>query len=128
MEYAKIMLGDFMGDSIWTWIFVAVIVLVGAFFAVMLLLWVTSKRVKAEFLRFDGRKWFPVAVYRIGESEYRNILPTGTRMKYLYSAGNVKTVWKSRFFGFVIDGNTFATIIIGAALVIPTAVRLIIVR
>lgn len=49
-------------------------------------------------------------------------------MKYLYSAGNVKTVWKSRFFDFVIDGNALASIIISAAVSIPTAVMLIIAR
>lgn len=114
----------------WIWIFVAAIVLVGLFFFVMLLLWLTSKPVKAEFLRFDDTGLFHVAIYRIEESEYRNILPTARRMKYLYSAGNVKTVWKSRFFGFVIDGNSLATIIIGAVLVIPTAIMpiMIIVR
>lgn len=116
-----------MGDAIWIWIFVAAIVLVGLFFVVMLFLWLTSKPVKAEFLRFDDTGVFHVAVYLIGESEYRNILPTGRRMKYLYSAGKIKTVWKSRLFGFVIDGNSLATIIIGAALVIPTAVMFIMV-
>jgi len=116
-----------MGDAIWIWIFVAVIVLAGLFFAVMLFLWLTSKPVKAEFLRFDETGLFHVAVYLIGDSEYRNILPTGRRMKYLYSAGNIKTVWKSRLFGFVIDGNSLATIIIGATLVIPAAVMPIII-
>lgn len=110
------------------WIFVGAIVLVGAFFAVMLLLWLTSKPVKAEFLRFDDTGLFHMAIYRIGESEYRNIMPTARRMKYYHSAGNVRTVWKSRFFDFVIDGNSLGTIIVGAVLVIPTAVMLIIVR
>lgn len=108
-----------------TWIFAVVIILVGAFFAVMLLLWLTSKPVKAEFLRFDDTGLFHTALYRIGELEYRNILPTARKMKYLYSVGNVKTVWKSRIFDFVIDGNSLGTIIIGAALIIPTAVMLI---
>ena len=114
-----------MGDMWLTWIFAAAIVLVGAFFVVMLILWLTSKPVKAEFLRFDETGLFHVAIYRIGEPEYRNILPTARRMKYLYSEGNIRTVWKSRFFDFVIDGNTLCTIIVGAVLTIPTAVMLI---
>ncbi len=101
------------------------IVLVGSFFAVMLLLWLTLKPVKAEFLRFDGTKWFPVAIYRIGESEFRNVFPTGIKLTHLYSVGNVKTVRKSRFFGFVIDRNALASIIIGAVVFIPTAVMII---
>ncbi len=116
------MWGDHMGDEWWIWIFVVVIVLVGAFFAVMLLLWLTSKPIKAEFSRFDNTGLFHVAIYRIEESEIRNILPTARKMEYLYSAGNMRTVWKSRFWGFVIDGNTLATIIIGAAAMIPTSV------
>ncbi len=108
------------------WIFAIALVLAGLFFLVMLLLWLTSKPVKAEFLRFDDTGAFHMAIYRIEESEIRNILPTASRMKYLYSAGNVKTVWKSRIFNFVIDGNSLATIIVGAALLIPTVVMMLI--
>ncbi len=108
------------------WIFAAVLIIAGLFFLVMLLLWLTSKPVKAEFLRFDDTGAFHMAIYRIEESEIRNILPTARRMKYLYSAGNVKTVWKSRIFDFVIDGNSLATIIVGAALLIPTVVMMLI--
>ncbi len=115
-----------MGNELWVWIFIVAIVLVGLYFLVMLLLWLTSKPVKAEFLRFDDTGAFHTAVYRIEDSEIRNILPTARRMEYLYSAGNVKTVWKSRFFDFVIDGNSLATIIIGAVLLIPTVVMMLI--
>ncbi len=108
------------------WIFAIALALAGLFFLVMLLLWLTSKPVKAEFLRFDDTGAFHMAVYCIEGSEIRNILPTARRMEYLYSAGNVKTVWKSRFFDLVIDGNSLATIIVGAALLIPTVVMMLI--
>ncbi len=108
------------------WIFAAALVLAGAFFAVMMLLWLTSKPVKAEFLRFDDTGAFHMAIYRIEGSEIRNILPTASRMEYLYSAGNERTVWKSRFFDFVIDGNSLATIIVGTVLLTPTVVMMLI--
>ncbi len=108
------------------WIFAAALILAGLFFLVMLLLWLTSKPVKAEFLRFDDTGAFHMAIYRIEESEIRNILPTASRMEYLYSAGNERTVWKSRFFDFVIDGNSLATIIVGTVLLTPTVVMMLI--
>ncbi len=113
-----------MGFEIWTWIFVSVIVLAGLFFAVMLILWLMSKPVKAELLRYNGR-WFPVAVYRVGEAEYRNIFPDTISQTHYFPAGIVRTVRKSRFFGFVIDRSALATIITGAVVLIPTAVILI---
>ncbi len=115
-----------MEDMWLTWIFAIALILAGAFFAVMLLLWLTSKPVKAEFLRFDDTGAFHTAIYRIEESEIRNILPTARKMEYLYSAGNERTVWKSRIFDFVIDWNSLVTIIVGAALLIPTVVMMLI--
>ncbi len=104
-----------------TWICAAAIVLLGLFFAVMLILWLTMKPVKAELLRYDGK----VAVYCIGESEFRNIFPTSLSQMPYFPAGIVRTVRKSRSFGFVIDRSALASIIMGAAVFIPVAVRLI---
>ena len=88
----------------------------------MLFLLVTSKPVKAEFVRLDDTKRFPAAVYRVGEQEFRNVFPSEMMMKKkLYVEGKRKRVLKSRIFGFVIDGNALATIIIGALVFIPSA-------
>ena len=104
------------------WILVGAVVLTALFFTAMLFLLVTSKPVKAEFLRLDDTKRFPAAVYRIGEQEFRNIFPCEMMMKKkLYVEGKRKRVLKSRIFGFVIDGNALATIIIGACVFIPSA-------
>ena len=104
------------------WILAGAVVLTALFFVAALFLLVTSKPVKAEFLRLDDTKRFPAAVYRIGDGEFRNIFPSETMMKKkLYVEGKRKRVLKSRIFGFVIDGNALATIIIGAAVFIPSA-------
>lgn len=104
------------------WILAGAVVLTALFFTAMLFLLVTSKLAKAEFLRFDDTKRFPAAVYRIGEQEFRNVFPGEMMMKKkLYVEGKRKRVLKSRIFGFVIDGNALATIIIGAAVFIPSA-------
>ena len=104
------------------WILAGAVVLTALFFTVTLLLLVTSKPVKAEFLRLDDAKRFPAAVYRIGEQDFRNIFPGETMMKKrLYVEGKRKRVLKSRIFRFVIDGNALATIIIGALVFIPSA-------
>ena len=104
------------------WILAGAVVLTALFFTAMLFLLVTSKPVKAEFLRLDDTKRFPAAVYRIGEQEFRNIFPCEMMMKKkLYVEGKRKRVLKSRIFGFVIDGNALATIIIGACVFIPSA-------
>ena len=104
------------------WILAGAVVLTALFFTAMLFLLVTSKPVKAEFLRLDDTKRFPAAVYRIGEQEFRNIFPGEMMMKKkLYVEGKRKRVLKSRIFGFVIDGNALATIIIGALVFIPSA-------
>ena len=109
------------------WILAAAIVFTGIFFTVSLFLTIASKPVKAEFLRLDDTKRFPDAVYRVGEAELRNIFPSEAVMKKrLYSKGKEKRVLKSRLFGFVIDGNALATILIGAAVFIPAAVMTII--
>ncbi len=125
MEYAKIIWGDHMDFVWWTWIWAAAVVLAGLFFVVMLIVWLTMKPVKAELLRYDGR-WFPVAVYRIGESEFRNIFPTSIKQTVYFPAGITRTVRKSRLFGFVIDRNALASIIMGAAVFILIAVLMII--
>ena len=104
------------------WILAGAVVLTALFFTAMLFLLVTSKPVKAEFLRLDETQRFPAAVYRIGEREFRNIFPGEMMMKKkLYVEGKRKKVLKSRIFGFVIDGNALATIIIGALVFIPSA-------
>lgn len=104
------------------WILAGAVVLTALFFVAALFLLVTSKPVKAEFLRLDDTKRFPAAVYRIGEQEFRNLFPSEMMMKKkLYVEGKRKRVLKSRIFGFVIDGNALATIIIGACVFIPSA-------
>ena len=104
------------------WILAGAVVLTALFFTAMLFLLFTSKPVKAEFLRLDDTKRFPTAIYRIGEQEFRNIFPSEMMMKKkLYVEGKRKRVLKSRIFGFVIDGNALATIIIGACVFIPSA-------
>ena len=117
-------LGFGLGDvaMLLMWILAGAVVLTALFFAAMLLLLVTSKPVSAEFLRLDDTKRFPAAVYRVGEQEFRNIFPCEMMMKKkLYVEGKRKRVLKSRIFGFVIDGNALATIIIGALVFIPSA-------
>lgn len=105
------------------WILAGAVVLTALFFAAALFLLVTSKPVKAEFVRLDDTKRFPAAVYRIGDGEFRNIFPSETMMKKkLYVEGKRKKVLKSRLFRFVIDGNSLATIVIGALVFIPSAV------
>lgn len=105
------------------WILGAVILLTGVFFAGSLFLLITAKPAKAEFLRFDDTKRFPAAVYRVDGTELRNIFPGEAIMKKkLYAEGRQKRVLKSRLFKFVIDGNALATILIGAAVFIPSAV------
>ena len=105
------------------WILAGAVVLTALFFAAALFLLVTSKPVKAEFVRLDDTKRFPAAVYRIGDGEFRNIFPSETMMKKkLYVEGKRKKVLKSRLFRFVIDGNALATIVIGALVFIPSAV------
>ncbi len=100
----------------------AVIILTGAFFAAALFLLITSKPEKAEFVRLDDSKRFPAAVYSVCGKEFRNIFPGETIMKdKLYREGTQKRVLKSRIFSLVIDGNALATIIIGAAVFIPSA-------
>lgn len=104
------------------WILAAIIVLTALFFTVCLFFLVTSKPVKAEFLRFDETKRFPAAVYRVDGEERRNVFPCEMMLKKkLYVEGKRKRALKSRFFGFVIDGNAFATIILGACVSIPSA-------
>lgn len=104
------------------WILAGAVVLTALFFTAMLFLLVTSKPVKAEFVRLDDTKRFPAAVYRVGEQEFRNVFPSEMMMKKkLYVEGKRKRVLKSRIFGFVIDGNALATIIIGALVFIPSA-------
>lgn len=104
------------------WILAGAVVLTALFFTAMLFLLVTSKPVKAEFVRLDDTKRFPAAVYRVGDREFRNIFPSEMMMKKkLYVEGKRKRVLKSRIFGFVIDGNALATIIIGALVFIPSA-------
>ena len=105
------------------WILAGAVVLTALFFAAALFLLVTSKPVKAEFVRLDDTKRFPTAVYRIGDGEFRNIFPGETMMKKkLYVEGKRKKVLKSWLFRFVIDGNALATIVIGALVFIPSAV------
>lgn len=105
------------------WILAGAIVLTALFFAAALFLLISSKPVKAEFLRLDDAKRFPSAIYRVGDGEFRNIFPSETMMKKkLYVEGKRKRVLKSRIFRFVIDGNALATIIIGALVFIPSAV------
>lgn len=104
------------------WILAAVIVLTALFFTVCLFFLVTSKPAKAEFLRLDDSKRFPAAVYRVDDEERRNVFPCETVMKKkLYVEGKKKRALKSRIFGFVIDGNALATIILGACVSIPSA-------
>lgn len=118
-------LGFGLGDvaMLLMWILAGAVVLTALFFAAALFLLVTSKPVKAEFVRLDDTKRFPAAVYRIGDGEFRNIFPSETMMKKkLYVEGKRKKVLKSRLFRFVIDGNALATIVIGALVFIPSAV------
>lgn len=109
------------------WILAAIIVFTAAFFTVCLFFLVTSKPVKAEFLRFDDTKRFPAAVYRVDGEERRNVFPGEMVMKKkLYVEGKRKRALKNRIFGFIIDGNALATIILGACVSIPSAYATII--
>lgn len=117
-------LGFELGDVaiLLMWILGGAIVFTALFFTAALFLLITSKPAKAEFVRFDDTKRFPAAVYRVDGIELRNIFPSEAIMnKKLYAEGKQKRVMKSRIFGFVIDGNALATIIIGAAVFIPSA-------
>jgi len=109
------------------WILAAIIVLTALFFTVCLFFLVTSKPVKAEFVRLDETKRFPAAVYRVDGEERRNVFPGEMVMKKkLYVEGKKKRALKSRIFSFVIDGNALATIILGACVSIPSAYATII--
>lgn len=99
------------------------VIMTAGFFAVSIVLLVTSRRVTARFTRFDEQTRFPVAVYKVGDEELPNMFPREMVMRdKLYVPDKDVRVMYCRLRRAVFDKNAVITIVFGSTIFIPAAV------
>lgn len=101
----------------------AIIVLIGAFFAVCLVFLAMSRRKTAVFISIDEEPRFPVAVYRIDGEDVPNMFPCEMIMREkLYVPNKEVRILYCKPRRSAIDKNALVTMIAGGAVFIPAAV------
>lgn len=104
----------------------AAIVLVGLFFVFALVVLLSSHKASASFVKMNDDGRYPCAVYKIGDSEFKNLFPSEMIMKdRLYVKDKEIDIRKCTFIKAVLDKNAVMTIIIGSAVFIPLSVAVI---
>ncbi len=102
------------------------VVMMGLFFAVCMVLVAVSKLRSAVFLEMDDSGRYPVAVYDIDGARTRNFFPCEMVMrKRLYVPGKKIRILYCAAMDRTIDGNAFITIIMGALVLIPASVMVV---
>lgn len=104
-----------------------VVVLMGLFFAFCIALVVISKRKQAVFLEMDESGRYPAAVYDIGGARVKNLFPCEMIMRNrLYVPEKQIRILHCSPINRTIDANTLLTIIVGALILIPASVFVVI--
>lgn len=99
------------------------IVLIGAFFAVCLVLLFFSRKARGVFVSINEEKRFPVAVYKINGEEILNLFPCEMIMKNrLYVPEKEISLLYCKPRRAAIDKNALVTVIVGSVIFIPSAV------
>ena len=98
------------------------VIMTAGFFVMSIVLLAVSRRVTAQFSRFDEESRFPVAVYKIGDEELPNMFPREMVMRdKLYVPDKDVYVMYCRLRRAVFDKNAIITIVSGSAIFIPMA-------
>lgn len=104
-----------------------IVVLLGLFFTFCLVLVAMSKRKHAVFLEMDENGRYPVAIYDLGGTRVKNFFPCEMIMRNrLYVPEKQIRILHCSPINRTIDGNTFLTIIVGALILIPASVFVVI--
>lgn len=102
------------------------IVFVGAFFLFSLVVLIASRKVTASFVKMDDEGRYPCAVYKIGDSELKNLFPSEMIMKdKLYVPDKEIKIRRCSFFKAALDKNAVMTIVFGSAVFIPLSAAVI---
>lgn len=98
----------------------AAVVLVGAFFVFSLVVLLSSSKVTASFVKMNDEGRYPCAVYKVGNTELKNLFPCEMVMRdKLYVPEKEVKIRRCAFIKAVLDKNAVITIIFGSAVFIP---------
>lgn len=96
------------------------IVFVGAFFVFSLVVLIASREVTASFVKMNDDGRYPCAVYKVGNSEVKNLFPSEMIMKdKLYVPEKEIKIRRCVFFKAALDKNAVITIVFGSVVFIP---------
>lgn len=102
------------------------IVFVGAFFLFSLVVLISSRKVTARFVKMNDEGRYPCAVYKVGESELKNLFPSEMIMKdKLYVPEKEIVIRRCLLFRAALDKNAVMTIVFGSAVFIPLSAAVI---
>lgn len=102
------------------------IVFVGAFFLFSLVVLASSRKVTASFLKMNDEGRYPCAVYKVGDSELKNLFPSEMIMKdKLYVPEKEIKIRRCVLFNAALDKNAVMTIVVGSAVFIPLSAAVI---
>ncbi|MCH5204498.1 MAG: hypothetical protein J1F03_07100 [Oscillospiraceae bacterium] len=102
------------------------IVFVGAFFLFSLVVLALSRKVTASFLKMNDEGRYPCAVYKVGDSELKNLFPSEMIMKdKLYVPEKEIKIRRCVLFNAALDKNAVMTIVVGSAVFIPLSAAVI---
>ncbi len=98
----------------------AAVVFTGAFFVFSLAVLLSSVKVSASFVKMNDEGRYPCAVYKVGNTEFKNLFPCEMVMRdKLYVPDREVKVRKCRILKAVLDKNAVITIIFGSMVFIP---------
>lgn len=102
------------------------ILLVGLFFLFSLVVLLTSRPIKATFVRMNEDGRYPCAVYKTDNAEIKNIFPCEMVLKdKLYVPEKEIKIRRCAFIKAALDKNAVMTIIFGSIVFIPLSAAVI---
>lgn len=104
------------------------VILSAVFFAINVFLLVTSRRVTAQFTRFDDDSRYSAVIYKVGDEELSTLFPRESVMRdKLYVPGKDVHVLYCKLRHAVFDKTAILTIALGSSIFIPAAVIVVLV-